>query len=185
VAERREDLPFLPEPADDPRVEVRSAAHQLERDLLVEMAVVPVGEEHRAHSALADHPLDPIGPDAVGHRHPRLAGDLRNDRRDLGRGSVEQRGRTFPRLENFQNLGPQGGIVGAFPLKKRAPVGARQVEHRVEQLLDPLPPVRAGGRSAWMTRTTPARQATTGPRRSRMTSTTFTTSTRTTTSACT
>ena len=68
VVERREDLPLLAEPADHPGVQVGAAPHQLERDPLVELAVVPVGEEHGAHPALADDPLDPVGPDPLGQR---------------------------------------------------------------------------------------------------------------------
>ena len=60
----REDLPFPQEPLANLIAGV-SAADQLERDLLLELAVRPVGQEHMAHAPAADFSDDAVRPDAI------------------------------------------------------------------------------------------------------------------------
>ena len=67
MLETREDL-ALPEKAPDDLSTVRAGADELEGDLLFELAVGAIREEHAAHPTVADLPDQFVRPDAIARR---------------------------------------------------------------------------------------------------------------------
>ena len=79
MIERRQDLAFELQPALH-LARQQPAPHQLDRDLLLELLVGALGEEHLAHAAAAEAAHDAIGADALaGEVDRRVLGSLRRD----------------------------------------------------------------------------------------------------------
>ena len=98
----RENLPLAEEAAENLAAGL-PAANELERDVLLELAVGAVGQEHPAHAAVADLADHAVGPDAVSGLFPFLGLDLRRRGFDQARGVDHRR-----RLEELFRVGVGG-----------------------------------------------------------------------------
>ena len=144
MIQRRQHLPLLAEAADDARIQVHTASHELERDALVELAVVSLREVDGAHPTFADQPLDAVGADALRCRDDRYDVVRHERSAEPGGGRVEHGVGALSGLEDRRHLAEKVGFARALPLEIRLALGRRQVEGRVEQRLDPAPPFRIG-----------------------------------------
>jgi hypothetical protein len=127
-----EDLALSLE-ALDGKVGTDAAAHQLDRDLLLVLVVVPDRAEHLAHAATAHLGEDAVGADAP----PRPDADVvRFD------GATEERLRFLVRGDELQHLVREARMVPCRRCEKARPRAWLARERRIEQVLDPAPPLR-------------------------------------------
>src|SRR5439155_5916188 len=124
MIERREDLPLGAE-ALDVHVGVEAGAQQLERDVLRELPVRALGEEHARHSAAADLAHDAVAADpppdvAAGARRILSLGDAQ--RRHRGRRCGEEAFRRRHAAEVLLHLASELDIVTAARSEDRGPL---------------------------------------------------------------
>ncbi len=145
VLKARENL-ALAEKAPQNLSAVRPAADQLECDLLFELAVGAIREEHTAHATVANLAYQPVRPDAIAGL-VLLVGGVRGGRRDQPRGvhhrwSVEElRG---VRVGGDESVHPRAedGVAGARSIERLRAHRGLEVQHVVEDRLDSGPFLR-------------------------------------------
>ena len=122
----------------------RRASHQLQRDPLLVLAVVALGQVHGAHAAVAediDHE-----PWAEAHADERI----RLERRSLGvvtsRSIFERVLRRVGR-EHRVDLGAQTAIYAAHAVEVTSALTFRQLERTLERCIEARPPVRIPGQA--------------------------------------
>ncbi len=137
VLERRQHLPL---DAEAPlQIGVGDGApDDLDRDLLLELAVDALGEVDRAHPAPPELAQDPVGAEA--RAEVGIDDDLEGGGRLLGGGRPE---RSVLAGEGEQRLdfAPQGPVVAAGAIQQGGALGQRHIQRLVEQRLDPTPVV--------------------------------------------
>jgi len=116
---------------------VHVAMEQLQRHLLVEGPVHPLGQVDRPHAAVADGCEGPVGTDP----DSRLGGAF--DHKSCGRGDVARQAIEEVRChalktEQLLHLPAQIGIVPTGEVEIGAPVLGWQLERLAEQLLQPF-----------------------------------------------
>ncbi len=155
VLQPRENLPLAEEAAENLAAEW-PAANELERDVLLELAVGAIGQEHPAHAAVADLADHAVRPDAVAGLFPFLGLDLRRRGVDQARGVDHRR-----RLEELLRVGVGGdesldlraehGVAGARAIEHRGAGRRLEVQHLVQDRLDAGPFLRREGvRHDWL-----------------------------------
>src|SRR5512133_1134200 len=107
MVERRQDLALHPE-AHHVNVGIESGAQELERHLLLELAVRTLGEEDARHAATSDFPNESVGTDAPAFppwSHGRCVRQgCEGWRHDAFRQIVEVWGSGFVRVEKRSEL---------------------------------------------------------------------------------
>ena len=139
----------LAKKAPDDLSTVRAGPDELEGDVLFELAVGAIREEHTAHPAVADLAYQLVRPDAVTGLL-LLIGRIGGRRCDqprgvLHRGSLEEVRRIG--IGGDQGLYPrtQDRVAGARAIERRGARRGLEVQHVVEDRLDSGPFLRAEG----------------------------------------
>ena len=117
----RQDAPLLEEPLHQ-RAARRSAAHDLDRHLLLEGGIGALREVHHGHPALSQLPDDPVGPDRSARDGRR--GALERRRGDRLRGAAGHDRRGFQEVAGSGVRAQEGFHLAAQRLVPRA--GLRQ-----------------------------------------------------------
>ncbi len=143
VVQTRENLPLAQEAAMH-RFRIEPGADELERDALLELAVVALGEPDYAHAAGAEFAQQPPRPDAVTrvHRQAAVAGiSRRGGAARLVEPGLEAR-RGVVRRDQSDDVAAQFLIARAEPVEKFLARFARRIEDFLEHRENTLPALR-------------------------------------------
>lgn len=135
VVERRQNLPLGIETTED-LLAVHTPFDHLESHHLVER-LLAIGKVDRPHAAGTDLLQDPVQPDPIGH--------WRFDRQRLKRRGIErplvQPGPSIVLSQQGFDLETQSAIASAETIENLAPLLDRPLDHPVEHLEEPAPPI--------------------------------------------
>ena len=144
-----QDLPLLQETTQD-EVGIHAPLDELERDVMLKLAVDAFGEVDRPHAAPPQFAHEAIGCDAPPERRGFFVQGLRLAQRveqPLGQGMgglIEERACLFVGSQKQLHLCAQRG-VGTGLVEEGGAVFGRQLQRLIEHVFDPLP-LFGGGR---------------------------------------
>lgn len=125
MLEGGQNLPFLPEPADDV-LAGETATHEFDGNLLAKVVIGASGQEDRSHAADANLPDELVRPDALTDRAVRA--------REVEEASFEECPGRLAAREKLVELVPEIRVAGAALVEEGGALADRALERRVEQL---------------------------------------------------
>ena len=120
------------------------ASHELQRNLLLELAVGTIGQEHAAHAAMADLPDQAVRSDAIARLVAFVSLDVRSGGVDQPRcvhhrGCFEELGRAGVGGDETLDLCAENRIAGAGALERFSARARLELQHFVQDCLDAGP----------------------------------------------
>ena len=137
VVERGENLALGTEPLEH-EIGVHAALDELDRDLLLILAVSPLGEIHGPHAAPADLTLHAVGsqPPACSRRSDVFLQPCAGTRERRG---FDESGGPVVRGDQVLDFGPQARILRAGAIQKARALPRRERDRGVEDLVQAFP----------------------------------------------